>query len=125
MNYFIITNNPLIQQKYVNDDLVVVEKYQDVLFSARDYIHQGYQLLSHPQAGSIKPYETPYRSIIMSCEQNVLDFKSLQYIESALERLAVLSSAMGVRQYDERCLKDFQVIDEGLIRSAMMSMNHH
>jgi len=124
MTYLIITNNPLIQKKYANDTLVVVQKYQDVLLKARDYVHQGHKLLSHPQAGSIKPYETPYRTIIMNCEQNELDFKSLHYIESALERFATLSNSMGLREYNERCIDDFQVIDEGLVRSAMASMNH-
>lgn len=124
MSYLIITNNPLIQSQYANDELVVVQKYQDVLFKVRDYVHQGHKLLSHPQAGSIKPYETPYRTVIMSSEQDALDFKSLHYIESALERFATLSSSMGLREYDERCINDFQVIDEGLVRSAISSMNH-
>lgn len=124
MSYIIITNNPLIQNKYSHDALVAVQKYQDVLLKARDYVHQGHKLLSHPQAGSIKPYETPYRTIIMSSEQNELDFKSLHYIESALERFTALSNSMGIREYDEQCINDFQVIDEGLIRSAIASMNH-
>ena len=97
-----------------------VQTYHDVLLKARDYVHQGHKLLSHPQAGSIKPYETPYRTIIMSSEQNELDFKSLHYIERALERFTVLSGSMGMREYDERCMNDFQVIDEGLIRSAII-----
>lgn len=123
MNYIIITNNPLVQQKYSEEnDVILVEHYRDVLTTTRNYVHQGAKLLSHPQAGSIKPYETPYRTIVVSKAQGGLDFESLSYIESALERFISLSNSMGVRSYDESCLQDFQVIDQGLLHSALMSL---
>jgi hypothetical protein len=36
-----------------------------VLLTVRDHIHSGARLLTHPQAGSVKPYETPYRSVLV------------------------------------------------------------
>ena len=125
MNYIIITNNPLVQSSYPPASIICAKDYLDVLKQVRDHIHQGFKLLSHPQAGSIKPYETPYRSVIISKESTALDYKSLQYIENAIERFETLSTSMGFRDFnnDERILNDFQVIDAGLIKTAVASFN--
>lgn len=123
MNYIIITNNPLVKDKYPEYTIIQVENYYDVLVTARNYIHQGHILLSHPQAGSIKPYETPYRSVIISDNSSQLDFKSLHYIETGLERFLTLSQSMGIKEYNEQSIQDFQVIDESLIRSAIASIH--
>ncbi len=123
MNYLIITNNPLVQSGYPSENIVTAQNYFDVLTLARNRIHEGARLLSHPQAGSIKPYETPYRSIVVSKEIFTLDFNSLQFIESAIERFETLSKSMGFREYDERILGDFQVIDAGLIKNTIATLN--
>lgn len=122
MDYIIITNNPLVYQKYIKCDVVWLENYKEVLITTRDYIHQGAKLLTHPQAGSIKPYETPYRTVLVSKIQGTLDLESLHYIESALERFISLSESMGIKGYDHNCLEDFQVIDESLIAGAVASL---
>lgn len=120
MSILIITNNPLVKSKYANGHIVAAKDYQDVLTTVRNYVHSGHRLLSHPQAGSIKPYETPYRTVIVSDQQEALDFDSLHHIESAIERFNTLSQSMGIREYDENTMEDFQVIDEGLIRHALV-----
>ena len=66
-NTLIISNN-----KLVNENL---STHVEVLFSemtlletmekARDLIHKGYKLLTHPLSGSIKPNDTPYKSIAL------------------------------------------------------------
>ncbi len=66
-NTLIISNN-----KLVNENL---STHAEVLFSemtlletmekARDLIHKGYILLTHPLSGSIKPNDTPYKSIAL------------------------------------------------------------
>ena len=123
MNYFIITNNPLVESSYPSENIIVAQSYIDVLTTTRNHIHAGAKLLSHPQAGSIKPYETPYRSVMVSKDQPGLDFSSLQYIESAIERFKTLSKSMGMREYNEKVLADFQVVDAGLIKSAVAAMD--
>ena len=123
MDYIIITNNPLVYKKYIERDVVLVTDYKAVLITTRDYIHQGAKLLSHPQAGSIKPYETPYRTVLVSKVKVALDFDSLHYIETALERFISLSASMGLKSYNNICLDDFQIIDESLIASALASLS--
>jgi hypothetical protein len=48
-------------------------------------IHKGAKLITHPLMGSIKPNETPFRSIIVSeGEGTSLDIESLVIIESSI-----------------------------------------
>ena len=123
MNYFIITNNPLVESSYPSENIIVAQSYIDVLTTTRNYIHAGAKLLSHPQAGSVKPYETPYRSVMVSKDQPGLDYSSLQYIENAIERFETLSKSMGMREYNEQVLADFHVVDAGLIKSAVAALD--
>lgn len=66
--FFILTNNPLVQEKLGTDYTVQYEEisYEDVLRKVRDYIHGGHELLTHPLSGSVKPNETPYKSVMLS-----------------------------------------------------------
>ena len=59
----------------------------DVLKSARDSVHLGAKLVTHPLYGNLRPYQKPYRTILAvkgkgspSC-----DFESLSLIERAIE----------------------------------------
>ena len=74
MNKLIITNNSLVFEKYhSNYDVIYLKDagYLDVLYAARDRIHLSYVLLTHPMAGSLKPNQTPYKSIIVAQEKTV------------------------------------------------------
>ena len=63
----VITNNPLVKERLSNK--IDVEYYDveyiSLLIKVRDKIHIGHKLLSHPLSGSIKPNETPYKSVII------------------------------------------------------------
>jgi hypothetical protein len=86
--------------------------YLEILKLVRDRIHLGHRLLTHPLAGSVKPYETPYRTILMSAEKGNLDEKALNIIEESIETCKKL---MKNRNWNDDVLKDFQLIDYGLI----------
>ena len=62
----IVTNNPKVLEN-VNDIEVnmLEDTYVGTLKKCRDLIHKGYELLSQPLYGSVKPNETPYRTVIM------------------------------------------------------------
>lgn len=63
----IITNNPVVFKK-ISDRYPVIYKdvsYGDILKEVRDRVHMGCRLLSHPLSGSVKPNETPYKSIMV------------------------------------------------------------
>ena len=67
--YIIVTNNEKCRDKYQNTkmkiDFLENGSYMDVLIKVRDYIHKGYRLETHPMAGSLKPNQIPYKTVIV------------------------------------------------------------
>ena len=62
-SYIVITNNPLVFEKLKDEHKVIYKEisYEEILKEARDRIHDGHRLLTHPLSGSVKPNETPYK----------------------------------------------------------------
>ena len=85
-DFFIITNNEMVRDKYASQ--VTVEfhpvKYTEIMRMTRDYIHAGHKLLTHPLAGSIKPNETPYKTIFLTKSKKKMDSESLRIIEECI-----------------------------------------
>ena len=82
----IVTNNDRVADKY--KDLMKIElldSYEDVLVKARDLVYDRHRLLTHPQAGSLKPNQTPYRSIIVYPADNNSNLDDVMMIEKAIE----------------------------------------
>ncbi len=119
----IATNNPNVQKGFADQDVRPVEGgYRDVLVYARDLVHRGHKLLTHPLMGSLKPNETPYRSIALSGEADGLDFESLELIENAIQvfdRFARVTRPDRGINTPERMLADFRLLDETLLTSAL------
>lgn len=94
----------------------------EVLYKVRDYIHLGHVLLTHPLMGSVKPNETPYKSVAISfiCETEV-DFDSLMYIEKSIETANKMLKNKPLRVWQESVLEDFRAIDFSLISNAFNS----
>ncbi len=120
-----ITNNPLIYEKFnKNINVTLMEGgYIDVLYKVRDRIHKGASLLTHPLAGSVKPNETPYRTIIIDDSVGKLDLKSLSIIEDSIETAKKFPTKEIV--WGERVLQDFKVIDFRLMESALSGLGIH
>ena len=82
----LITNNPLAKERFSR--MFQIEYYNksyfDILICVRDYIHKGHWLLTHPLSGSIKPNETPYKSVLISKQAKNLDLRSLSIIEESI-----------------------------------------
>ncbi|MGI6685123.1 MAG: GrdX family protein [Bacillota bacterium] len=115
----IVSNNPLVWVKYPG--CVKIEgTYKEVLIKVRDLIHQGNSLISHPLSGSIKPNETPYKSVLLKVGKGGLDYQSLLLIESAIEVADKFYSYR--RNWSDQVIRDFQVIDEDLLDSALEAL---
>lgn len=119
-NYRILTNNPAVREQYPETADFRPGGVLDIFTAARDAVHQGAVLISHPLAGSIKPNESPYRSVMLSARHGPVNLDSLSVIEDALAVLAKLPDRQ--RSYTDRMLRDFQVIDLDLMRSAMQAL---
>ena len=117
----IITNNPMVKERLGDQYNVEFEdlSYEGTLRKVRDLVHQGYQMLSHPLSGSVKPNETPYKSIMVSCKKRDVDLTSVDIIQNAIMSCGKFQFKSD--KYKPEVYEDFQVIDFTLISSAIPS----
>lgn len=122
-NVKIITNNPDIYDEFSkNMDIIFVDgQYIDVLVVVRDKVHCGYKILTHPLMGSIKPNETPYRSLIIE-HNDSLDFQSLEIIESSIETCKKFLKDKPCPMWNEKVLEDFRFVDKKLFQGVLESL---
>lgn len=120
----IITNNPTVCDKFnkLGGIVFIDGGYMDVLCDVRDRIHKGNKLISHPLMGSVKPNETPYRTIIIDKIEGNLDIDSLSIIEDSIEACKKFLMDRQAPKWSEKILEDFRCIDLKLIESALSSL---
>ena len=120
-NISIISNNPRVLERYSQETLWVEGGVFDVYETARDQIHRGARLLNHPLAGSVKPNQSPYRSLILSATADLpADLDSLSHIEGAIDTLHRLPKLN--RQHTTHTLEDFQFLDFCLLETAVEAL---
>ena len=97
-SYSVLTNNPLVRDTLKDKKEVIYKEisYEDVLREARDRVYRGYRLLSHPLSGSVKPNETPYKSIMIGNRKEEIDAQSVRIIESAIESCRIAGTGRSV-----------------------------
>lgn len=120
----IVTNNPDVKAKYENERVVefVEGGYKDVLIRVRDLIFEGHELLTHPLMGSVKPNETPYRSIAVAKHAGKLNNDNVIMIADCIttyDKFAANARFDRGRHAPEWLLEDFRYIDLTLISSAV------
>jgi len=113
----LVTNNPLVQAQYQS---VYKVEFLDtdlygVLTKIRDLIHKGYCLLTHPLSGSLKPNESPYKSVLMSSAKGETDPQSIKIIEECI----FAAQKFPAKNIPEQNLHDLQVVDLSLIGTAL------
>lgn len=119
MDAVILTNNPLVRDKFSAEYDVEFRDnaYRDVLLCARDYIHKGHTLLTHPLSGSVKPGETPYKSVAVTKSSGVLQFESLRIIEDSIVTCDKFPQKYS--SIPDSIRDDFRLIDLSLLSSAL------
>lgn len=119
----IITNNPDVYDELSQDmDIMFVDgQYIDVLITVRDKVHNNYKVLTHPLMGSIKPNQTPYRSLIIESSDS-LDFQSLDIIENSIETCKKFLKDKSCPIWNEKVLEDFRFVDKRLFQSALETL---
>lgn len=116
----VITNNPLVKENYSHD---ISTEYYDVSYIElleiiRDKIHLGSKLLTHPLSGSVKPNETPYKTVVISYD-NVLHMDSLLMIEQSIETTKKFLKNKPPLLWSDNVLKDCQIVDLSLIGNVL------
>ena len=118
-----MTNNSKVVDKYKDKfDLEFIESDNmlSVLIKARDYIHKGYSLLTHPLSGSIKPNQTPYKSILLLNDNKSIDFDKLRLIENSIETFYKFINNNNISNWNENIKGDFKTVDLSLIDSCLI-----
>lgn len=117
----LITNNDRVYEKYKNTMTVMLEQsYEEVLIRTRDMIYEKYKLLTHPQASSLKPNQTPYRSIIIYPKGREDPTQDILLIEKCIEVYRQWQKiAPTPEQYPFKVKEDFKTIDLSVIESVI------
>jgi len=118
----IVTNNPMSKEQFESKYMVVFIKgsMMDILKKVRNNIHEGHKLLTHPLMSSVKPNETPYRTICISKEKlREVDLQSLSIIEESIMSTEKFLNDFKTPQWTEKILLDFQLIDYDIIHHAL------
>lgn len=115
----IITNNPMV--RICLSDWYQIEyydiSYREILIKVRDLVYAGYKLYTHPMAGSVKPNETLYKSVVVARKKGELSMEQAQLAAIAIETFDKFTP-MKVN-YAEYHLHDFQLIDYTLLCGAL------
>ena len=98
----------------------------EILEQVRDFVHHNYTLITHPMAGSVKPNETPYKSVALSTKPGAaLDMQSLQIIEAALQLSRQLLRDRPLPVWTAQVRRDFALIDRSLLESGLEGLRHY
>ena len=119
--YMVITTNPLVRSRLddTHEVIYLEPSYEELLKVVRDRIYEGHRLLTHPLSGSVKPKETPYKSVLISERKEKVDGESVRLIENAI--LVCQKFQDKSKYYKEEVYKDFQLVDWTLLESGLAS----
>lgn len=117
--YRIITNNPLALRCI--PDYYQIEyrecSYREILVTVRDLVYAGHRLYTHPLSGSVKPNETPYKSVVISKTPQGMDLGEAEIMSNSLVTFDKFTPKK--IPLTEQVLRDFQLIDYTLLCGAL------
>lgn len=120
----IVTNNPIVKSEVTDREILHKDiTYIEILKECRNLVHTGYELLSHPLYGSVKPNETPYRSIIMKKGKN-LDTNSVMLIEEAISTASKFQNNKKTPNWTDTVIDDFRVIDFDILSNTLQRIQY-
>ena len=80
-------------------------------------VFAGHSLLTHPLSGSVKPNETPYKSIVVSKKAGTMSEEEAGIMSDVI--VACDKFPLKPRDISEDILADFQVVDYTLLSGAL------
>ena len=142
----VITNNPLVKENLATnpDRFKYKLEFHDtdclgIFVAVRNKVHGGHALVTHPLSGSVKPGETPYKTVIVSgkktssnagsimSDQSIRDLSihDLSIVEESIQTCVKLNASSVKKEWSESVRRDFQLIDHDLIfgRQASIIVN--
>lgn len=125
VSIIIVTNNPKVFQKFNGKyeiEYLENESYLDVLLKVRDKLHKGHKLLSHPLSGSVKPNETPFKSILISQKKGKIDFGSISILENSIATYEKFIKIKRLPDWNQDVVVDFMVVDLSLLENTLVNI---
>ena len=119
-DYLILTNNPLAARCMGDRFTVRLEEnmtYRDILVLARDMVYEGHTLYTHPLSGSVKPNETPYKSVVVSKVPHTFSPEQAEIMGNAIVAFDKFTPRKVV--LTDKIREDFQLIDYTLLSGAL------
>ncbi len=118
----IITNNPLIKENYDVEQCWVEGDCKEVIMQAYNLVALGHQLISHPLAGSIKPNQNPFRSILIAKVPGEVDVSALKLVGNCLRKAEEFMENKIQIDLKTAFKQDLQLVDQYLLLSAIESI---
>lgn len=117
----LVTNNDRAAKKYaeVVQEVCMMDSYKEVLEKVRDLIHTHHKLLTHPQASSLKPNQTPYRSILLYSKGEQDNVSDILLIEEAIGTYEKWAEIKKTPKYNEKIAYDYKTIDLSMIENVI------
>ncbi len=151
MAYVLVSNNRMMGTLSLQDTAFKLfdSSALKVLEESRNLVHTGYKLVNHPLYGNFRPYQQPYRTIILqktdkkihaqhtglslepsmiepsfACSGEFIDMSSLHLIEEALlifQNTKILTLA----ETPKSMLLDCAMLDFELLRFSLEAIGWH
>lgn len=117
----LITNNDKVIAKFGDTiKCIMCKNYEEVMIKTRDMVYTGHKLLTHPQASSLKPNQTLYRSIIIYPKEGEDNTEDIMLIEKCVEIFRQWQDiARSPDSYPENVADDFKTIDLSVIENVI------
>ena len=117
----LVTNNDRVYEKYKDVcKVILLENYEAVMIKVRDLVYDRHILLTHPQASSLKPNQTLYRSIAVYPKGKEDNMKDIMLIEKCLEVYYQWQEiAPSPKSYTPKVDNDFKTIDLSVVDEFM------
>lgn len=117
----LVTNNDRVYEKYKDiTNVILMDSYEAVLIKVRDLVYNRHLLLTHPQASSLKPNQTLYRSIAVYPKGKEDNMKDIMLIEKCLEVYYQWQEiAPSPQSYTPKVDNDFKTIDLSVVDEFM------
>lgn len=118
----LITNNKALCQA-VRQGRYIDGSSLDALVAVRDVVHKGGVLLTHPLCGNLRPYQQPFRSVLIEEHPGAsVDLSSLDMIENAITVYRDCRDSKKLllpTELDEGRLLDYAYIDSEIMRESL------
>ncbi len=117
----LLTNNDKVTAKFGDTiKCITCKDYEEVMIKTRDMVYGGHKLLTHPQASSLKPNQTLYRSIIIYPKETEDNTEDIMLIEKCVESFRHWQEiAKSPESYADNVANDFKTIDLSIIENVI------